>query len=67
MIHLLPDALGDLLDLGVPIYGVWAMREAYGGRWLPTILRALLASIVYGILLTIALMALSLYLLATSP
>ena len=67
VIQLVPGSVGSVLQLGVPVYGVWAMREAYGGRWLPTILRALLASIVYGILLTIALMALSLYLLATSP
>ena len=66
VIQLVPDSVGSVLQLGVPVYGVWAMREAYGGRWLPTLLRALLVSVVYGILLTIALMALSLYLLATS-
>ena len=65
-VQLVPDSVGSVLQLGVPLYGVWAMREAYGGRWVPTLLRALLVSVVYGILLTIALMALSLYLLATS-
>ncbi len=66
VIHLLPDALGDLLDLGVPIYGVWAMREAYGGRWLPTIARALFISVLYGAALALTLVVLSVTLLATS-
>jgi hypothetical protein len=65
-VQLVPGSVGNVLQLGVPVYGVWAMREAYGGRWMPTILRALLVSVVYGILLTIAVTALSLYLLATS-
>ena len=51
----LPAAVGDLAMLAVVAYGVWAMRETYGGRWWPTVLRALLASTLYFVVLTTAL------------
>jgi hypothetical protein len=66
VLGLLPDSLSDVLTLAVPVYGVWAMREAYGGRWLPTALRAMLVTLLYGIVLTIALLVLFYALLATS-
>ena len=65
VIALVPDSVGSLLQLGVPVYGVWAMREAYGGRWWPTIVRALLVSLLYGVVLTLASIALGLTVLAT--
>jgi hypothetical protein len=65
VIALVPDSVGGVLQLGVPVYGVWAMREAYGGRWLPTILRALFVSLVYGVVLVLASLVLGLTVLAT--
>ena len=32
-IWLVPESIAGLLQVIVPIYGTWAMREAYGGRW----------------------------------
>ena len=52
-IWLAPDSLASLLQLLVPVYGTWAMHEAYGGRWLPTLLRAAFASAIYTLLLGI--------------
>jgi hypothetical protein len=66
VIALVPDSVGSVLQLGVPVYGVWAMREAYGGRWWPTILRALLVSLLYGVVLTLASIGLGLAVLATA-
>ena len=65
VIALVPESVGGVLQLGVPVYGVWAMREAYGGRWLPTIARALLVSVLYGVVLTLASVVLGLTVLAT--
>lgn len=65
-ITLVPDSVGSVLQLGVPVYGVWAMRETYGGRWLPTIARALLVSVLYVAVLTLASAALGLTVLATA-
>ncbi len=66
VLGLLPTTLADILTLAVPVYGVWAMRETYGGRWPATLLRALVVSVCYGIVLTGALLALFFALLATS-
>jgi len=54
----LPDAVADLAQFAVMAYGVWAMRETYGGRWWPTVLRALLVIALYGIVLTAAIVVL---------
>ena len=32
VIRVVPNGVGDVLQFAVPVYGVWAMREAYGGR-----------------------------------
>jgi hypothetical protein len=53
-IVILPDTIGGLLYLVVPVYGTLAMREAYGGRWWTTLLRAAFASAVYGFVLMLA-------------
>lgn len=66
VITLVPDSVGSVLQLGVPVYGVWAMRETYGGRWWPTILRALVVSLLYGVVLTLASAVLGLTVLATA-
>ena len=50
----LPDSIGGLLYLVVPVYGTMAMREAYGGRWWTTIVRAAFASAFYGFVLMLA-------------
>lgn len=50
----LPDTVGGLLYLAVPVYGTLAMREAYGGRWWVTIVRAAFASAFYGVVLMLA-------------
>jgi hypothetical protein len=63
-IWLAPDSLAGLLQLVVPVYGTWAMHEAYGGRWLLTIVRAVFASAIYTLLLSIVALAGSVTLLA---
>ncbi|MBW8760521.1 MAG: DUF3667 domain-containing protein [Burkholderiales bacterium] len=54
----LPAAVSDVAQLGVVAYGVWAMREAYGGRWWPTALRALTVIALYGVTLSAAMIVL---------
>ena len=63
-IWLLPESLGSLLELYVPVYGTWAMHETYGGRWLVTIARAVFASAIYTLLLGTVALAGSVALLA---
>jgi hypothetical protein len=63
-IAVLPDSIGSLFQLAVPVYATWAMHATYGGRWSPTILRALFASVLYGLVLFIASLAGSALLLA---
>ena len=53
-IAILPDTIGGLLYLAVPVYGTLAMRAAYGGRWWVTIVRAAFASAFYGLVLMLA-------------
>ena len=53
-IALLPDTIGGLLYLALPVYGTMAMRTAYGGRWWVTIVRAAFASAFYGLVLILA-------------
>ena len=62
----LPDAVGDVGQLAVMLYGLWAMRETYGGRWWATVARALVVMALYFIVLTLALTVLGFALLATS-
>ena len=66
VIVILPNALGAVLQLAVPVYGIWAMHEAYGGGWLATVARGLLVSLVYGAILLAATVVLSLAMLATA-
>jgi hypothetical protein len=63
-IWLLPESVGGLLQLAVPVYGVWAMHETYGGGWLPTIARAVFASAIYTLALTVVAFASGVSLLA---
>ena len=63
---LLPDSIAGLGQLAVMVYGVWAMRETYGGRWWPTVLRALFASTFYGAVLTAAMSAAAIALIASN-
>jgi len=56
-IWIVPDSIGSLLQLAVPVYGTWAMHEAYCGRWIATIARAVFASAIYGVVLAIAMIA----------
>ncbi len=65
VITIAPESIGSLLQLLVPVYGTWAMHEAYGGRWVATIARAVLVTLVYGSVLVIVLAALSMVLLMT--
>jgi hypothetical protein len=60
----LPDSVSDLGQLAVLVYGLWAMRETYGGRWWPTVLRALFVVALYGVVLTAAVAALGMAVLA---
>jgi len=47
--------------LAVPVYTWLAMRQVYGGRWWTTLLRAGLASALYGITLLATLLVLALW------
>ncbi|HSI61405.1 MAG TPA: DUF3667 domain-containing protein [Ideonella sp.] len=58
---LLPAGLDDVAQLALPVYGVMSMHTVYGGRWLPTLLRAGLLSVVYGVLLVAAAAGLTLW------
>jgi len=51
----LPESVAAVAQFAVVAYGVWAMRETYGGRWWPAMLRAFLVSTLYAIVLTLAL------------
>ena len=53
-IAILPDSIGGLLYLAVPVYGTLAMHAAYGGRWWATFVRAAFASAFYGFVLMLA-------------
>jgi len=64
LIELLPDPVSDVLVWVVPVYGVLAMHEVYRGGWGATLLRAAFASVVYGVVLVLASVALVLGLLA---
>jgi hypothetical protein len=66
VVQLVPNSIGSVVQLAVPVYGTWAMHEAYGGRWLPTILRALVASVAYAVVLLVAMSVLSFALLAAA-
>ena len=61
-----PAGVSDLLQLAVAAYGVWALRAAYGGRWGPTVLRALFVTTLYGAVLTAALAATAIALIAAA-
>ncbi|HJV59435.1 MAG TPA: hypothetical protein VJ743_00760, partial [Albitalea sp.] len=50
---LLPDSADLPVMLLVFIYGVWAMRRVYGGRWGATLLRAVFVSSAYLTLLLV--------------
>jgi hypothetical protein len=61
----LPESISGLFQLAVMLYGVWAMHETYGGRWWPTVLRALAVIVLYSVLLTAAITMMSIALLAS--
>jgi hypothetical protein len=63
-IWLVPASVAGVLQLVVPVYGTWAMHEAYGGRWWVTIPRAAFASAIYTVLLAIVSVAASIGLVA---
>lgn len=64
LIAVLPAALGDWLWLAIPVYGAWALREVYSGGWAATVARAVFISLLYGVVLLAATVALVLALLA---
>ena len=47
--------------LGVPAYALLAMRRVYGGRWWPRLLRAALVSLLYLVLLSVAMLLVGLW------
>jgi hypothetical protein len=51
---LLPAGAGIYVALGVFAYTLLALRHVYGGRWLPTFGRATFIASVYGVLLGVA-------------
>lgn len=62
----LPEPVVAIGQFAVILYGIWAMRETYGGRWWPTVLRAFFVSTLYAIVLTLAMSAAAIALLATN-
>ena len=62
----LPEPVVAFGQFAAMVYGVWAMREAYGGGWWPTVLRAFFVSTLYFIVLTLALTLAAIALLASS-
>ena len=47
--------------LAVPAYTLLAMRRVYGGRWWPLLLRAALVSLLYGVVLALAMTVVGLW------
>ena len=56
---LLPSGSGFMLTLAVFAYTLLALRHVYGGRWAPTVGRAAFIACVYGVLLGIASLAIT--------
>lgn len=54
LVGVIADPLAGIVQLLVPVYGVWAMHTAYGGRWGTTLLRAVFVSVLYGATLAAA-------------
>lgn len=54
------DAIGLLGALAIPVYGLLAMRRVYGGRWWTLLLRALLLSWVYLVMIAVTVGAVAL-------
>ena len=50
-----------LAMLGVPVYTLLAMQRVYGGRWWPRLLRAVVVSLLYGMVLALAVMGVALF------
>jgi Protein of unknown function (DUF3667) len=55
------DWLVLVLMLGVPVYTLLAMKRVYGGRLWPRLLRAALVSVLYGVVLTAAVVGVGLF------
>ncbi len=49
--------LTGLAFMALPVYTWMAMRRVYGGRWWPLLLRSMLVSSVYGVMLSLAMVA----------
>lgn len=58
VVALLPESISGLGLFALPLYGLWAMRHVYGGRWWPTLLRAAFVSVTYGVALLLGTLAL---------
>ena len=63
---LVPSGVAEVGELAVLLYGVWAMRETYRGGWVSTVLRALLVSVLYAIVLGLAMVAMGMALMASN-
>ena len=57
--------LTGLAFMAVPVYGCWAMRRVYGGRWWPLLLRVGLISMLYLLALALAMVAVALWTLVS--
>lgn len=53
----LPEVVDSLVSIGMMVYGVLALRGAYGLSWPATLWRSAVVAFVYGIALVLALMA----------
>jgi hypothetical protein len=52
-IALLPTDAGELVQLAMPVYGLMALHEVYGGRWGATLARAAFVSVLYAVTLIV--------------
>jgi len=62
---LLPGFIADWLPLVSIAYGIWALHQVYGGRWIYTLLRGGAVALLYSIVLGAGAAVLSLALLST--
>lgn len=53
--------LSGLAMTAVPVYTLLALRRVYGGRWWPRLLRAAVLSLLYGLLLALAMVGVGLW------
>jgi hypothetical protein len=65
LVFLFTPGLSAYLPAAFGLYGLWAMKRVYGGRWSFTALRGLLLAVLYSLIVGLGAAALAVWLLAT--